>query len=107
MSQKWADYAITGVHYGRTGQNNQWKRIVEVQARTDNGEKLGAVEVRKRQDIVDAIKRGQTFVTATKGNTNSYDQGAKVEIVRINNTEYIRTDRDSTTEDNLGSLPEF
>ena len=41
MSQKWADYVITGVSYERTGQNKQWKRIVEVKANPDNGEFIG------------------------------------------------------------------
>jgi len=40
-------------------------------------------------------------------NNGNWDLGDFIEIVRINGTDFIRTDRNHTPADNLGSLPEF
>ncbi|MEO8396784.1 MAG: DUF3892 domain-containing protein [Chloroflexota bacterium] len=108
MSQKWADYLITRVHYDRYRQGySVWKRINSVETRVDSEGGIGSAQVWMRQKVVDAINHGQTFVTSVQRNDGLFYKGAEIEVVRINNTDYIRTDRDSTTEDNLGSLPEF
>lgn len=35
------------------------------------------------------------------------ERGAKVEVVAVNGTEYLRTDANRIASDNLGSLPDF
>ena len=40
-------------------------------------------------------------------NNGQWVNGAKVEIISVNGGKYLRTDRNNTPKDNLGSLPEF
>jgi hypothetical protein len=98
---KWADWCITAVSYDEDGQH-----IVKVKARPDEGKGLGAERVFTREQVVNAIEKGTSVVTAppTKGVPDSCDKGAKVDVVR---RKYLTTDPNDTTRDNLGKLPEF
>lgn len=56
----WADFVIAKVKY-----NRDHTQIVEVEIRTDTGESITNDPRRiVRQDVVSAILRGTTFVTA-------------------------------------------
>jgi hypothetical protein len=59
-----------------------------------------------RQDVVLAIQRGTTFVTAFVRD-GKLQRGEDVRIVTINGERYIRTDNNSVRADNLGNLPEY
>lgn len=98
---KWADYVITAVGY-----NSEHTHIVEVEVRADLGSSLGNSQIFKRQRVVDLIKEGKTFITATLSGSQ-YKRGDNVGIVLFNKTEYIRTDGNSRGADNLGNLPEL
>ena len=56
--------------------------------------------------VIDTINKGYNIFTMIKKN-GIWCGGAKVEVVNIKGTEYIRTDRDSSAEDNLENLPKF
>ncbi|MBP7068890.1 MAG: DUF3892 domain-containing protein [Methanothrix sp.] len=51
-----------------------------------------------RQEVVNLLKSGKKITTV---------QGAEVSIVNVHGIEYIRTDKNSIEEDNLGELPTF
>jgi hypothetical protein len=51
-----------------------------------------------RQDVANLLESGKKIITAL---------GAEVSIVNVKGIKYIRTDKNSIEEDNLGELPTF
>lgn len=100
VSSKWADYVITGVRY-----NASHSSISEVEVRADNGETIGAPRLVTRQQMISAIVGGESAVTAFRRDTK-WHKGEDVRVATINGVRYLRTDRNSTSADNLGNLPE-
>ncbi len=98
---KWADYLIVRVKY-----NHEHTHLVEVEVHQDLGDSTGAAQKVSRQDVVLAIQRGTTFVTAYTRD-GKWQKGEDVRIVTINSERYIRTDNNSVRADNLGNLPEY
>ena len=98
---KWADYCITAVRY-----HEPRTAILEVEIRPDTGTQLGATQRVSRAAVVNAIRTGTTFVTAYMRN-GQWFRGEDVRIFQIHGEEYLRTDRDYTRADNLGSLPQY
>jgi hypothetical protein len=100
MAEKWADYLISMVRY-----NERETHINKVLSHADNSDSVGPGYERTRANVVELLKAGYTFVTIYKNNSGSYNRGAEVRIVRIEGTDYIRTDPDATKKDNLGTCP--
>lgn len=100
--EKWADYGISAVKY-----NSAHTHIDKVRIHPDNGDKMGQSVEQARTDIVNAIKKGTTFVTILKGDDGKWKKGQPVYIIKINGVEYIKTVDNGKAEDNLGNLPEF
>lgn len=99
---KWADFVIPKVKY-----NRDHTQIVEVETRADSGDAISASPQRVlRQEVVSAILRGTTFVTAYLRD-GKWQKGEEVRVVTIHGERFIRTDSNSTKADNLGSLPEY
>jgi|SRR6185436_5796129 len=99
---QWADFVITKVRY-----NPSHTHIVEVEVRTDNGDSIASAPTRTaRQDVVNAIQRGTTFVTAYL-REGKWQRGEDVRTVVVHGERYLRTDGNSIKADNLGSLPEY
>ncbi len=101
---KWADYLISEVQYVETATT---KHISKVKVHTDLGESVGGSVTWSREDVVNAIDLNSTFMTIFKGVNGSFNKGAKVEKIKINNEWFITTEPDKTKKDNLGNLPEF
>jgi hypothetical protein len=102
MAKKWADYLISAVRY-----NTAETHIDEVRVHEDKGEVVGPASTEKRSTAVNHLEAGCTFATITESADDKWKLGAKVRIVTVSGTKYIRTDADATAEDNLGSLPRF
>ena len=100
MPEKWADYAIIAVSYDS---NSTYIDCVEV--RPDLGDKFGRSEHWSRSRVITSIKDGKSFVTAYENTDNKWRRGENVSIVSVRGTQYIRTDRNSSSSDNLGNLP--
>ncbi|WP_193090681.1 DUF3892 domain-containing protein [Advenella sp. FME57] len=98
---KWADYGISAVRY-----NEAHTHIDRVQARPDDGEKIGASAEYERATIIKAIKEGVTFVTIMLSN-GKWQKGQPVYIIKANGVEYIKTEDNGKARDNLENLPEF
>lgn len=99
---KWADYGISAVRF-----NTAHTHIDRVRVHLDNGETFNAPTEHSRQDVINAIKKGTTFVTITKGSEGKWQKGQAVYIIPINGTEFIKTTNNSKASDNLDNLPEF
>ena len=102
MTEKWADYLISAVRY-----NDAETHIEMVRVHEDQGDRVGAPTTWERSSVVASLEAGSTFMTITKGSDGKWTPGARVGIVTVRGTKYIRTDADATPEDNLGSLPRF
>lgn len=99
---KWADFVITMVKY-----NRDHTQIAEVEVRADRGESISNDPKRtSRQDVVSAILRGTTFVTAYLRD-GKWRRGEDVRVVMVQGVRHIRTDNNSIKADNLGALPEY
>lgn len=101
---KWADYLISEVRYVET---TTTKHISQVKVHIDKGEKVETPSVWSRDDVMNAINNNSTFMTITRNSEGKWSRGALLEKVWEYNAWYIKTKKDKTTKDNLGSLPEF
>jgi len=100
--EKWADYGISAVKF-----NDAHTHINKVRVHPDNGDKMGAPVEQARTDIVNAIKKGITFVTIFDGENGKWKKGQPVKIIKIKDIEYIKTVDNAKEVDNLDNLPEF
>jgi Protein of unknown function (DUF3892) len=100
---KWADYCILEVRY-----NAQHCHIDRVRLCPDLGASFGSIAEHPRLDVVDAIRRGVTFMTIVRDPSDGkYRKGQPVRIVLVNGREYIKTVDNGREADNLENLPEF
>jgi hypothetical protein len=101
MTSKWADFLVVAVRYSPCGSHIESVQIVE-----DLGNSTGAVQVVTRHAVVDAIRKGTTFCSATKGTDGKWKKGAAVDEYPVT-THFIKTVADKTERDNLDHLPRF
>ncbi|AXV37302.1 MAG: DUF3892 domain-containing protein [Methanobacteriaceae archaeon] len=99
---KWADYCIFAVRY-----NSERTHIERLRGAKDLGDKLGDAKLWSREQVVAGLEKGYEFVTVIKNNTGRYDKGQKVELIEVDGTKYMRTDKNSIASDNLENLEEF
>lgn len=99
---KWADYCISAVRY-----NTEHTHIDKVRVCPDLGDKLGNFSEIVRGDVVNAIERGNSFVTIYANSDGNWKKGEDVRIIIVGGEKYLRTDANSKAADNLGNLPEF
>jgi hypothetical protein len=99
---KWADYCISAVRF-----NDKRTHIDKVRRHPDNDTSIGAGAEVSRENVVTDLKRGTTYFTIFKDQSDKWSKGQSVYIVKINGTEFIKTVDDKTTKDNLDKLAEF
>ena len=100
MAGKWADYLISEVGY-----NAAETHIEEALVHSDTGDSVAPGTVQRRSTVVEWLEAGYTFETIFKNTDGSWREGAKVEIIKVGDEKFIRTDRDAIAEDNLENLP--
>ena len=100
--EKWADYLISAVRY-----DDDHTHITHLKRHADDGETVGKGESIKRLSIVTSIDSGNTYCTITKSSNDKWQKGDDIHIFKVNKEKYLRTDGNSNTGDNLGSLPEY
>lgn len=99
----WGDFAITGVRYDASH-----SVINNCHVRKYHDSLLDPPETLSRQTIINSIKAGKTYVTAIKSVlSGKWEIGADVGIVNIERIDYLRTDKNQTSKDNLENLPEI
>lgn len=97
---KWADYLISAVKY-----NFEHTRIIDVKRHLDRGETLERGNIVSRNIVANDLRKGLRYKTIHRSQDNKWEIGEDVRI--ISGTDFITTDPNSTTRDNLGELPEF
>lgn len=102
MADKWADYLISAARY-----NTAETHIEAVRTHEDKGDTVGGPFDLKRAQVVERMRKGQTFMTIYKSTDRKWKCGALVETVVIDGVTFIRTDPDKTKADNLGALPRY
>lgn len=99
----WGDYAITAVRY-----NHDDTRIKQVKQKEVTPDKLTNTKKVDRSTVVAGIERGDDYTTAIKNeDSGKWTLGDEVHVLEVNGEKFIRTDQNSTNEDNLGGLPTF
>lgn len=71
------------------------------------GDKGGPASESSRREVIANIKNKKTYITIYKGHDNKWKNGEAVQIIVVDEIEYIRTDQNQTRSDNLGDIPEF
>ncbi len=96
---KWADYLISTVNYC-----SSYSYITRIHAYEDNGESLGR-EIRfNRNEIINALGVGKTFMTIYRNNQSHWNKGDKVFLSEINGECYIKTSEGNEEKDKLDYL---
>ena len=98
---KWADYCISTVKY-----SDDKTHIEKVRVHEDKGDKLESDKIWSRNHVISKIENSYTFITVYKRN-EKWNKGEKVHVVVADDEKYLRTDKNETKKDNLGSLPEM
>jgi len=98
---KWADYGISAVRYDR-----QRVQIIRVKVHPDKGDMLGPPNEYDRTTILDALRRGVSFVTITADEGN-WHKGEPVMVLTLKDSLFLRTDQDEVAHDELARVPEF
>ena len=95
-----ADFCITAVRYNQTRSH-----IEQLHVREEKPTEIGPSRIVPRIFVADLIRlRKATFQTRIKGTDDLWKLGAQVHLLE---DIYLTTDKNSTTRDNLGNLPEF
>jgi hypothetical protein len=99
MSQ-WRDYGISQVHYNSDRSHIESVMVHEI------GEGVRPGHPQKRSWVVNELLRGKGFTTIVKRGDGNWAVGAEVTEF-AHTVKFLKTAPDSSTRDNLGSLPEF
>ncbi|HEY2781975.1 MAG TPA: DUF3892 domain-containing protein [Steroidobacteraceae bacterium] len=97
---KWADYGVSEVRF-----NFAHTHIDQLKINPDNGDTIGGGEMHSRAEVIDAIKRGTTFVTIFHTGSQ-WNKGQPVYIIRVHGQEFLKTVDNGKPIDNLDNLPE-
>jgi Protein of unknown function (DUF3892) len=81
--------------------------IVETKTHDDYGDNISNSRIEKRIEVVAKLNDKKTYCTILKNNDGKWQKGEKVDIIKVNGREFIRTDRNQKESDNLGNLPKF
>lgn len=97
-------YADFGIEKVRKGNNGNITSLLLHRLETDNSmQRLGWYS---KTDVINSIEKdNRTYMTITIENGTWY-KGSDVHVVTTIWGKYLRTDQNSTSEDNLGNLPE-
>ena len=95
------DNAIHAVRFKEGRQH-----VLQVRIFDFNGIHLINDRIMNRIDVVGLLRSRKSVKTLVKNNTG-WNWGEDVRIMNYGGLEFIRTDNNSHTSDNLGNLPEF
>jgi len=101
--EKWADFLISAVRYEETFTK---KTISHCKVHPDNGNSVGEGTTWSKEEVMDAIIKGNRFVTISKDDRGRWKRGINVFLLMARET-YLNTDNTSNTEDYLMNIPEF
>ena len=99
---RWADFLISAVRY--TADRN---RISKARVHEDLGTTVGHPFEESRSDVIKKLEAGKTYCTIIQSTSGNWKKGQTVHVAVVDGDKFIRTDRNSVKQDNLGELPEF
>lgn len=99
----YADFGVERVRYSGTR-----TAIAELLIhRCETNDSMTQLGWYTRHSIIDHIKSGQKYMTIQiDRQSNTWHKGADIHVVRTSSGEYLRTDQNQISADNLGNLPE-
>lgn len=96
---KWADYLISAVRY-----NFEHTQIIGVKRHLDQGGNVARGNIVNRSIILDYLRKGVKYKTIQRSQDGKWKIGEEIKII---SNKFITTKPNTTTRDNLGTLPEF
>lgn len=96
------DYYVIAVKYNSDDTHIARLKVME---HVGDGRLKPAVEMTRPQ-VVGLIESAKTFTTALKNNEGKLVLGGRLEIFPVT-TDYLKTQSDASTRDNLASMPTF
>jgi hypothetical protein len=103
MMDRWADYLISAVRYEETFTK---KTISHCKVHPDNGDTVGPGTTWSKEEVMEAIIKGNTFVTISKDDRGKWKRGINIFLLMANEV-YLNTGNIKDTEDFLINIPEF
>lgn len=100
---KRVDYFISEVCYYT---DDDFRYIDSVIVHENNDDILGNKDKMKRDEVIDKIESGRSFMTIYRNN-GKWRKGEDVHIIKVKGKKFIRTDNNEKESDNLGDLPTF
>lgn len=100
---KWADYLISAM---RITQNSNNKLIAYFKVHKDKGECIGAGTTWTEDEVLEAIKEGNSFITIYKENNGRWKKGGGVQEILLDRL-LKRSEKDKVEEHKQIPLPEF
>ena len=101
--EKWADYLISAARYEESFTS---KVISYFKIHCDNGDSVGEGSTWTKQEVLEAILKGETFLTIYKMNGGKWKRGRAVTISKVDKI-YLRTDSANLTEHDRVDVQEF
>ena len=99
-AEKWADYCIIAVDYDENG------LIKTAHLFRDEGDRVEDRQSWNRAELIDAMLKGTTFVTA-KDSSSGWGRVSEVSLIKVGSDYFLRVDDRSIAEDMLGELPQL
>jgi len=100
---KWADYLISAMRITKNPNN---KLIAYFKVHKDKGECIGAGATWTEDEVVQAINKGNTFITIYKENNGRWKKGSEVQEI-IYDQLFDKADIEKKEEKKPIPLPEF
>ena len=97
IMNKWADYLISHVKRDSNGV------VIKVLLHKDNGDSTSVIGIKTKDEVIDLLKKKYSIKTILWIYPN-WSIGADVHFVKSTHGEYLRTDRNKTSKDNLDNL---
>jgi uncharacterized protein (DUF2147 family) len=101
--KKWADYLISAVRYNSDPNN---RMIAYLKVHVDDGISVGESRTWTKEELIDALIKGKTFVTILRDGSGNWKKGSDVSVTASKEI-FIRTDFKSIPGDFLEDLPDF
>ena len=99
--RNWANHLISAIRY-----STDHKYITELVQHEEEEDNVSEGVIVKKHDVVDALKKGKSFMTIYNSNDN-WKIGESIHTFMVQGEVFIRTDKNKVSRDNLGLLPEI
>ena len=101
--EKWADYLISAVRYEY---NSSRKVISYFKIHRDNGDSVGKGSTWTKEEVLDAMQRGETFITISKVNGGKWKKGKNI-LLGNPDVLFLNPDAQNLIYDDCLMIPEF